>query len=141
MASSKMTFVDGVTKTTISEQMIAFYIHTIDVYASMAERGHSKLPTSAMGDHFGENFDNLILDAETFKATGTNTSSAFLGAAREGLKHLLETLPKDVKEPVMAYATKRLKNIEELPFDVILGCEDPYEKDQHDNVVLKCFSF
>ena len=137
MTSPKMTFCDGVKKTTISEQMIAFYIHTIDMYASLAERGHSKVPTCAMGDHYGDEYhDHLVLEPTTLKVTGTNTSQSFLGAAREGLKHLLKSLPEDVKEHVVAYATKRCENIEDLKYDVILGSENPYDGDN-----LKCFDF
>ena len=136
MASPKMTFKDGVAKTTVSEQMIAFYIHTIDMYASVAERGHSIVPTCAMGDHYGDEDNHLVLDPETLKATGTNTSQSFLGAAREGLKHLLRSLPEDVKEHVVTYAIKRCEKIEDLKFDVILGSENPYDGDY-----LKCFSF
>ena len=117
----EMTHSQGVNETTDNQQMIAFYIHTIDVYLGLASKGYHRVPTPALSKEGP--------DDSTYRVTGTNSSDAFLGAAREGFRKAVFHLPEQVRDSVMDYYDSRVGNYaRHNPFehDIMFGTKDPF---------------
>ncbi len=115
-----MTFNSGVNNTTPNQKIIAFWIHTIDVFAGLADNCHSiSVPTSAITR-------NDISEA-TYTATGTNSCGSFMGDTCEGFKLAIDQLSDEIKLPVKKYIDARLKSS-----TFIRSVHNPYD-DEDDN--------
>lgn len=113
-ATNEMTFKEGVETTTPTQQLIAFYTHMIDVFGGLVDNGHCMVPTGAITEN--------DISKETYEATGTNSTDAFMGASREGFKRAIALLPDDVRGPVEAYLHKRIP-AERVTGDIMFGTD------------------
>ena len=84
-----------------TQQQIAFYIHTIDLYTN--------------------NIETQNISHAVYVATGTRTPDEFMNTAREGLKNLISDLPPDVLAPVQEYINDRLNMIQYADMDTVLA--------------------
>jgi len=122
-----MNYNAGVEQTNHNQQLIAFWTHTIDIYAVLAENDHTMLPTAAMENEINQ---------ETYRNTGTNTHRSFMGAVREGYKRALELLPDGVVQAVERYAKRRVGHIDDftLEEDFIFGSANPFSEEEEFSV-------
>ena len=111
------SYEEGVRTTTKTQQLIAFWIHTMDIYTTLTETGHDLVPTA----WYEDDIPNTV-----FADTGTETPNAFLGAIREGYKQAISTLPDDVRGPVEAYVRSQLATLN-TEDDPIFGNRPPDE--------------
>ena len=116
-------FERGLQETSSEQKATAFWIHTIDIYASMAENGHDILPTAW--------FENEIYPS-SYTVTGTTSVCSFIAAVRMGLRETINTLiPISVRENVQTYYKRRTSYIDDIREDYVLGITNPFPNDEN----------
>lgn len=128
-STAQQKFIYGYEATTETQQMIAFWTHTIDTFASILEYDTNI-------------YDEDVSQFNTFEACDINNIYSYMGAVRSGFRKSIRALPTEVRVPVEEYFKKRLKRTSELvpedimEIDLLLGTGDPFKYDNEDIVVL-----
>lgn len=104
-SSPSERFDHGRYRTTDIQQIIAFWTHTIDTFASVLE--HT------------ENIYNHSVTEQALKDSGTHDSYSYMGAVRSGFEKAIEALPVDAQGPVERYFAQRMERCKTIvPEDV-----------------------
>lgn len=103
-----MSFQSGTQNTTTAQQLIAFWTHTIDMYAYQFYEHNS-----TMGGVCSP-ITNTVSEI-----TGITSEKALMGAIRSGLKHSIAALPNDVRTSIEAYFEKKVRMIHDM-------CSQPF---------------
>ena len=100
-----MNFSDGASRTSKTQQLIAFWKYTIDTYAYTLEQGVE----------IDDSKDPLPL-----QGTGCDTEESFHGAVRSGFLAAIDTLPQEARQPVCEYLYERVILMRKrVPEDII----------------------
>ena len=88
-----MNFSDGASRTSKTQQLIAFWKYTIDTYAYTLEQCVE----------IDASDDPLCL-----QGTGCDTDESFYGAVRCGFRAAIDALPREARQPVYEYLYDRV---------------------------------
>jgi hypothetical protein len=122
----RMKYKDGEMKTNSTQQLIAFWVHTIDTYAGITDNGSDFVPT--MGITEDEVPDSV------YESTGTNSDVSFMGAVRMGYRLAIDNLPDEVRIPVKNFIKSRLGGCvlygnTDIKLDFIFGEHTPVNEE------------
>jgi hypothetical protein len=117
-SSASERFDHGCYRTTETQQMIAFWTHTIDTFASVLE--HT------------DNIYECNVTKQALEDSGTHDSYSYMGAVRLGFKQAIEALPVDIRGPVERYLAQRMERCKTIvpedvfEIDLLLGTKNPF---------------
>lgn len=115
-------FCQGFYNASPDEQLIAFWTHVIDTFASVLESN--------------ENIYTRAIDPMVFKMSRTTETYAYMGAVRAGFYLSIQNLPDHVQREVRTYWNRRMCILgDTVPDDVsridfVLGSGDPFQHDK-----------
>ena len=114
----KHEFNYGYNEMTQTQQMIAFWTHTIDTFASILEHD--------------TNIYVKNIAQTTLQTCGTDSTYAYMGGVRAGFQKSIQSLPDEIRVPVETYFEGRMNEMKtDIPDDVseidfVLGVGDPF---------------
>lgn len=115
-------YTEGRESTTATQQLIAFWMHTVDIFVSVA--------SYMSPDDYFSTASVTGVNPTMIQHVGTPSIPAFCGAVREGFLKTIASLPEDVRVPVKGYLQTKIKEVSKHA-DLYID----------DNIVLgdKCF--
>ena len=115
-------FSHGYNDLTQTQQLIAFWTHTIDTFACVLEHD-----TNIYLNEVSQN---------TLESCGTNTTYTYMGAVRAGFHKSIQNLPDEIRLPVETYYEDRIKEMKTIvsedvhEIDFIFGTGDPFRYEE-----------